>query len=75
MVNIYYIVTIKDEYVNYFDDTIITNKFCGRLFLTTEDKAFFKLYNKRDIQAEIIIPIDWILCMAPSCEHWSATEE
>lgn len=63
---VYYIVTIKQEYMHEFSLTTIHRKFCGKLEYINSN-FYFRLNGSN---ALVIIPHTWIETMAPSKELW-----
>lgn len=64
---IYYIVTIKSEYIHEFVLTTIHRRFCGKIVYQTCSNFYFELNGSG---ALVIIPHEWIETMAPSKELW-----
>ena len=62
----YYIVTIKEQYQDKLQNTTCRHKFCGKLVNQT-DRFYFELNNSK---ALVIIPHEWVECMAPSKALW-----
>ena len=57
-----YLVNIKPEHQEKFEDTVIHHGFYGELVNQTSDMFYFELFENRAI---IIIPHSWIEFMAP----------
>ena len=70
--NIKYIVTIKDEHLHAFASTTINRQFCGEIIAQIRDHFVFSLNGSG---AQVIIPYEWIECMAPSKAHWEQINE
>ena len=64
---IYYIVTIEDSKIPNLCNTTINKRFCARIIKATDEKILFEL-NGSD--AKVVIPSDWIECLAPSKVLW-----
>lgn len=64
---IYYIVTIKQEYIHEFVLTTIHRRFCGKIVNQACANLYFELNGSG---ALVIIPHTWIETMAPSKELW-----
>ena len=65
---IYYIVTIKQEYMHEFILTTIHRRFCGKIVNQAYSNLYFELSGSG---ALVIIPHTWIETMAPSKELWN----
>lgn len=68
--NVVYIVRVKPEFQINFKDTTINHKFAGKILAQIRDAYVFELNSLT--KAMVIIPFDWIECMAPSKIHWEA---
>ena len=66
--DVVYIVRIKPEFQINFKDTTINHKFAGKILAQIRDAYVFELNSST--KAMVIIPLDWIECMAPSKAHW-----
>ena len=66
--DIVYIVRIKPEFQINFKDTTINHKFAGKILAQIRDAYVFELNGNS--KAIVIIPFDWIECMAPSKAHF-----
>lgn len=64
---IYYIVTIKPEYIHEFVLTTIHRRFYGKIVNQAYSNFYFELSGSG---ALVIIPHTWIETMAPSKELW-----
>ena len=66
--DIVYIVRVKSEFQINFKDTTINHKFAGKILAQIRDAYVFELNSPT--KAIVIIPFDWIECMAPSKIHF-----
>ena len=66
--DIVYIVRVKPEFQINFKGTTINHKFAGKILAQIRDAYVFELNGAYD--AIVIIPFDWIECMAPSKAHF-----
>ena len=67
-IDVVYIVRIKPEFQTNFKDTTINHEFAGKILAQIRDAYVFELNSST--KAIVIIPLDWIECMAPSKIHW-----
>lgn len=70
--NIYYIVTIKEEYQRYLSNTTCDKIFCGKIVNQANNSIYFELNGSKAI---VIIPHEWIKTMAPSLKLWKPSYE
>ena len=61
--DIYYMVKIKENYNENFHNTVIKNKFCGKIVNQAAGNIYFELYKS---DALVIMPHNWIEWLAPS---------
>ena len=66
--DVVYIVRVKPEFQINFKDTTVNHKFAGKILAQIRDAYVFELNGSS--KAMVIIPFDWIECMAPSKIHW-----
>lgn len=66
--DVVYIVRVKPEFQINFKDTTINHKFAGKILAQIRDAYVFELNSPT--KAMVIIPFDWIECMAPSKIHF-----
>ena len=66
--DIVYIVRVKSEFQLNFKDTTIRHKFAGKILAQIRDAYVFELNEAYG--ALVIIPFEWIECMAPSQIHF-----
>lgn len=66
--DIVYIVRVKSEFQINFKDTTINHNFAGKILAQIRDAYVFELNSPT--KAMVIIPFDWIECMAPSKVHF-----
>lgn len=66
--DVVYIVKVKPEFQTNFKDTTINHKFAGKILAQIRDAYVFELNESS--KAIVIIPSDWIECMAPSKVHF-----
>lgn len=71
MKNIYYIVRIKEEYINNLRCTTINHEFCGKYIKAEYGNVYFSLNGSG---ANIIIPEEYIEFCVPSKVLWNRTE-
>jgi len=69
--DIYYIVTIKEEYQEKLKLTTVKKSFCGKLVQTGSTM----LFELNGCKAYIIIPFKWIESMAPSKVLWELKQK
>ena len=69
--DIYYIVTIKEEYQEKLKFTTIKKSFCGKLVQTGSTM----LFELNGIGAYVLIPFKWIESMAPSKVLWELKQK
>ena len=62
--DIVYIVRVKPEFQINFKDTTVNHKFAGKILAQIRDAYVFGLNSST--KAIVIMPFDWIECMAPS---------
>ena len=67
IVDIYYIVRLKEKYRQELCLTTITKDFCGKIVNQTAGNIYFEL-NGSD--ALVIVPHNWIEWLAPSKKLW-----
>lgn len=66
--DIYYIVYIKDEYIDRLHLTTIAKRFCGKFIHQSYGNLYFELNFS---EALVVVPEEWIECLAPSKALWS----
>lgn len=66
--DIIYIVRVKPEFQINFKDTTISHKFAGKILAQIRDAYVFELNGAYG--ELVIIPFNWIECMAPSRMSW-----
>lgn len=66
--DIVYIVRVKPEFQLNFKGTTINHKFAGKILAQIRDAYVFELNGA--YSAIVIIPFNWIECMAPSKVHF-----
>ena len=66
--DIYYIIYIKDEYIEKLNLTTIRKRCCGKFIKQSYGNLYFELNFSK---ALVIIPEEWIECVAPSKELWN----
>ena len=71
--DVVYIVRIKPEFQTNFKDTTINHKFAGKILAQIRDAYVFELNGIYG--ATVIIPFDWIECMAPSKKHFELMQK
>ena len=71
--DIVYIVRIKPEFQINFKDTTVNHKFAGKILAQIRDAYVFELNGIYG--ATVIIPFDWIECMAPSKKHFELMQK
>ena len=71
--DIVYIVRVKPKFQINFKDTTINHKFAGRILAQIRDAYVFELNGIYG--ATVIIPFDWIECMAPSKRHFELMQK
>lgn len=67
MENIYYIVTIKDEFKDKLGLTTINKTFCGKFIKQSYGNMYFRLNGSG---ARVIVPEEWIELCAPAKILW-----
>lgn len=72
MKGIYYIVKIRDKYIENLHLTTITNIFCGKYLKAEYGNVYFLLNGSN---ANIIIPEEYIEFCAPSKKLWGRQQE
>jgi len=68
-----YIVRVKPEFQINFKNTTINHKFAGKILAQIRDAYVFELNGIYG--ATVIIPFDWIECMAPSKRHFELMQK
>ena len=71
--DVVYIVRVKPEFQINFKDTTINHKFVGKILAQIRDAYVFELNGIYG--ATVIIPFDWIECMAPSKRHFELMQK
>ena len=71
--DIVYIVKVKPEFQINFKGTTINYEFAGEILAQIRDAYVFKLNGAYG--ALVIIPLDWIECMAPSKVHFELMQK
>lgn len=72
MQNVYYIVKIRDEYIEKLNLTTISNIFCGKYLKAEYDNVYFSLNGSG---ANVIVPEKYIEFCAPSKKLWERQQE
>ena len=67
MKNIYYIVTVKDEFKDKLSLTTIKKMFCGKFIRQSYGNLYFRLNGSG---ALVIVPEEWIELCAPAKILW-----